>query len=357
MTIITSPVSVTKVRQVLSETSNDVGTLCSSNRINMWAKYKPIRYPSVKRLTDIQRKGTDGNRGFSIPTKQTILAVMDCYDGDMNGWEYLKPTGGSTAPYRLGDFENYNSDALEPIGGLAVAAQISAGSGISVSADIIISNEQDETQLQLKDFDAVRNCYFGVALIKDGAVKYRLTSDKTIAAGGGLDVVFNNNGGKWPVGNYSVVPFLSTAQYATTDTPDTSAVYRPLPVMQPAVCRVVSDAELVNVGIYAEYMSSTRRNIKVTLVNNDTSAYARVYVYCLLSSRKETTDLVSSIQAGEKQRMITALRAGGTSELIFTSTGTQDNSTGSFTYCTWGQVSFNDGKVVKVFQIADFVDE
>ena len=40
--IIQAPVSIADVRTVLGETSNDLATLCKSEKINMWAKFKPV---------------------------------------------------------------------------------------------------------------------------------------------------------------------------------------------------------------------------------------------------------------------------------------------------------------------------
>ncbi len=38
--IIQAPVSIADVKTVLGETSNDLATLCRSDKINMWAKFK-----------------------------------------------------------------------------------------------------------------------------------------------------------------------------------------------------------------------------------------------------------------------------------------------------------------------------
>ena len=40
--IIQAPVSIADVKTVLGETSNDFATLCRSDKINMWAKFKPV---------------------------------------------------------------------------------------------------------------------------------------------------------------------------------------------------------------------------------------------------------------------------------------------------------------------------
>ena len=40
--IISAPVSIDDVKQALGESSNDLATLCKSENINIWSKYKPI---------------------------------------------------------------------------------------------------------------------------------------------------------------------------------------------------------------------------------------------------------------------------------------------------------------------------
>lgn len=113
MTIITSPVSITKVRQVLSEASNDVGTLCSSNRINMWAKYKPVRVATPKALTEEERHSasygiTAQSVALEYPSGANNTVIFNQARVGAYGWSYDKPTGGAQSPYRLGDFKGYN---------------------------------------------------------------------------------------------------------------------------------------------------------------------------------------------------------------------------------------------------------
>ena len=40
--IITAPVSIEDIKEILNESSNDIATLCKSSNINMWSKYKPV---------------------------------------------------------------------------------------------------------------------------------------------------------------------------------------------------------------------------------------------------------------------------------------------------------------------------
>lgn len=147
--IISAPVSIDDVKQALGESSNDLATLCKSENINIWSKYKPIsckgdfkEYPiredSEEIVTSSFSKYTCVVRcGMNIPmdTYKNLrnnyggegFAINGCYNlyGDniygknggisadtttmVSGKHF--PKGGTNSPYRLSDFRNYNSKA------------------------------------------------------------------------------------------------------------------------------------------------------------------------------------------------------------------------------------------------------
>lgn len=147
--IISAPVSIDDVKQALGESSNDLATLCKSENINIWSKYKPIsckgefkEYPiredSDEIVTSSYSKYTCVVRcGMNIPmdTYKNLrnnyggegFAINGCYNfyidnvygriggihGDtttiVSGKHF--PKGGANSPYRLSDFRNYNSKA------------------------------------------------------------------------------------------------------------------------------------------------------------------------------------------------------------------------------------------------------
>lgn len=151
--IISAPVSINDVKQALGESSNDLATLCKSENINMWSKYKPIsckgdfkEYPiredsdeivtsSFNKYTCVVRCGMNipmdtyknlrnkyGGEGFAIN------ACVELYNDNVYGVRGIDkdastnsrtvyvsgkhfPKGGTNSPYRLGDFRNYNAKA------------------------------------------------------------------------------------------------------------------------------------------------------------------------------------------------------------------------------------------------------
>ena len=151
--IISAPVSIDDVKQALGESSNDLATLCKSENINIWSKYKPIsckgefkEYPiredsdeivtsSYSKYTCVVRCGMNipmdtyknlrnnyGGEGFAIEAcnnlyKDNVYGVSGIdKDASTNSHTVYAsgkhfPKGGTNSPYRLSDFRNYNSKA------------------------------------------------------------------------------------------------------------------------------------------------------------------------------------------------------------------------------------------------------
>ena len=147
--IISAPVSIDDVKRALGESSNDLATLCKSENINIWSKYKPIsckgdfkEYPiredsdeivtsSYSKYTCVVRCGMNipmdtyknlrnnyGGEGFAINgcynlhmdnVYGVIGVIHDNTSTSVSGKHF--PKGGANSPYRLSDFRNYSSKA------------------------------------------------------------------------------------------------------------------------------------------------------------------------------------------------------------------------------------------------------
>lgn len=148
--IISAPVSIDDVKRALGESSNDLATLCKSENINIWSKYKPIsckgefkEYPiredseeivtsSYSNFICVVRCGMNipmdtyknlrnnyGGEGFAIKAcnnlyKDNIYGhdgyISDNTSTSVSGKHF--PKGGANSPYRLSDFRNYSSKAI-----------------------------------------------------------------------------------------------------------------------------------------------------------------------------------------------------------------------------------------------------
>ena len=148
---ITPPISIDDVKQVLGEPSNDLATLCRSAKLNMFSRFKPVPYPKLFDVTDAERKSI--GHGI-IPTSKTSTSLS----GDLIkqtaqlNWTYTKPSGGSSSPYRLGDFKDYYHDAkptLQCVYGGGFSHSVANSNTFKIHFDI----DPDESTYNLQAYD------------------------------------------------------------------------------------------------------------------------------------------------------------------------------------------------------------
>lgn len=126
--IITAPVSIEDVKSVLNESSNDIATLCKSNNINMWSKYKPVKLRKKFVSDTLNSDGKSwtspsGKLGWWLGNNTVndaalvipLVTSKSNFDNNKAKWTYNKPYGGDSSPYRLSDFAGYYDDAQAPI--------------------------------------------------------------------------------------------------------------------------------------------------------------------------------------------------------------------------------------------------
>lgn len=113
--IVTGSVNVSEINSLLGAGTYDVAGLCKATNINPFSRHKPISYPTAFGLTNAQAASV--NYGLSLPYetyKTTNYSGMIHAFSQLN-WGYNRPSGGSSSPYRLGDFQNYYQNAVPPI--------------------------------------------------------------------------------------------------------------------------------------------------------------------------------------------------------------------------------------------------
>ena len=133
--LITGNVSFADVNKTIGTNHTDEGHLCTDVHINKWAMYKSERFATLGELSLANRK----SNMFSLSPKlnNKALAVCNGYGGtspaqanvgasgytiaDISAanqeWEYLRPNGGISSPYRVHDFQGYLHTAREPVAG------------------------------------------------------------------------------------------------------------------------------------------------------------------------------------------------------------------------------------------------
>lgn len=106
MALPTTNITTTIVRNELGAATNNVGQLCTHPNINMWSKRKPVRDSRLSIPVNEVGRGSAQDYGLNIPAYQGDDSLLTTY---------VRPTGGSMSPYRLGDFRGYEHNAGIPV--------------------------------------------------------------------------------------------------------------------------------------------------------------------------------------------------------------------------------------------------
>lgn len=202
---ITSPVSIADVQQALNDGSNDLGTLCRSNNIATWARWRPIEYSQsgvyVKPLTVAQRRSVNwGIKNIPIWTGKDLGKVVAVWiDGSTvssnapdcgiqsNYWANNAPT----TAFRLTDFVSptsptsigYFTNAHAPIS--SVSSISKSSSVITVQFNMDLGGIYSGQTLWYGDFTVMNNIsfkdnlYFGIVMKCDDQV-FLATQDNKV---------------------------------------------------------------------------------------------------------------------------------------------------------------------------------
>lgn len=168
--------------------------ICKSASINPMAKYKPIRHRTNGPITEAERRGepTDIANGIVYGLKTgvdgNILANIHSAT-----WEYVgKPSGGiGVSPYRLLDFDGYDTNAVPDLyGELPTAAYYNIEEPFSVQ---LIRNPNNTTGVLLNEIMALDYSQLYLCV----AVGNYATQLKNKTMGGYYPVVHNGTEGKF----------------------------------------------------------------------------------------------------------------------------------------------------------------
>ena len=141
--------NIKTIAQVLGDAKRTVGQLCTSPNINMWSKRKPVSYSFTSGRPSDWYKGATGNYGINA-VLYSAEQMETAMDNKVLGYEYQKPSGGSSSPYRLRDFVGYKTDAKPPIKPTIIKSPL-YGSGI-VPVSMIIDPEGSNYSLSYPEF-------------------------------------------------------------------------------------------------------------------------------------------------------------------------------------------------------------
>ena len=130
-------ISITDIRNILGESSKDLGTLCRSDNINKWSWHKPINSHTLKKTTDTDR--FSDNDGFDLSTYfvTTTLYVKNRFESSTGiEWQYHK----RNKPFRMGDFISYDPSASRWFDVSADVSTVGIGEGDISSFNVTWAN-------------------------------------------------------------------------------------------------------------------------------------------------------------------------------------------------------------------------
>lgn len=211
--------------------STDVGSLCTYSGVNKWAKFKPVPLAEVapSRVSgSTWYRGTNGNCGLNIPNYSTMPAMFTALRGGTTMWNYTRPTGGASQPFRLGDFGGYEHAAQPPLIPETLDSEYYASFGtLGTSLSLRVKSQYELTVDDLGYTYNLGQMYFGVAICKTGTSGYKYRTQGTAISagqGGALDISISSE-----LGTYEVVYFLADEKKLSLTDPDIINTFIPIP--------------------------------------------------------------------------------------------------------------------------------
>ena len=327
------PVRIYDIQRVLGTTGGgDLATLCTSTKINCWAKYKPVQknikdttgqwdFTNAKwKSTATWWKGASNtNIGGITPkylqiTSATLPTFMAIYDGEMNGWTYDRPGGGANQPYRQLDFAHYNHEAPPPVQGFTMNDKVSQYGRLFASA-LYTPQITDGDSLTLADFSsqAFNTLYWGILIGQGNSPKLVATSDT--AGDATVDRRFESSGNSLPLGTYQVYPIFSSVAMFTTEFNSISAKFYTCPMCEVLEIEIVDAASLIDVTIkFSPILSSTNRGTFQVLNGENSALTTLKYSFDNSTSNPDQSDMTNWPSSQ-------TVAANGNSTLLTTTSG------------------------------------
>ena len=319
--IIQAPVTIADVKTTLGETSNDLAALCRSDKINMWAKYKPVELNKTFTSDEFDfenRKWRDnatwyrgadfegvGICGIKIAHSSTLQSLTELYDKGLGNWERVKVGSTFACPYRLSDFIGYKHAATAPFKRPFVASKTNENG--SVFATMMIKNLDTENELTLQEFGKLSEAYLGLAL-KDaaGRLVYFMTTDKPLKNGG---INVEMQGIAFAPGNYKAYLFLCSSVLALNK-PPVQATYYTIPDFKPSVVNITSDAQHIDDYFTIKAYEDIRGHIIVDVEIKDNYVRRSNNENFYIILRFASSETGSPIKIGEQAFTFTDVEAG-----------------------------------------------
>lgn len=311
---ITAPVSIDDVKNCFGLSSNDLGTLIKTANINIWAKYKPTIYPSP--FPDDWYRGGDGNYGLNISVDNKVSTVSNLvaqYSKTNNGYGnlYKRPTGNSSAPYRLGDFRGYNHKAKPEISDYLPVTQLTRESAheLSVSYNAITTDGDQISYTQVSAYSGFR---FGFIIMNGSNLATILTASTTIN-NGNYKVTLPAN--RLQLGTYQVYPMFCSADYSSSDTLKAMNLYAVPNLTGGKTLQIISQSNVVMNYFESINAKLVGDRISVILKTKSNAPKLTATVYCVYSTTDPSKG--QSLSSEESYKNLTLAAGGATVSTFF----------------------------------------
>ena len=248
---ITYPVSDSDIKNVLGIGSTGLSQWCQASQIKMWAKYKPVVKNLINTTGQLDSNkswlssatwwnGTNNNCGITFNTYSSVYgtgSAKSAIDGGLVVWGYTKPSGSSSSPFRIIDFNQYNHLAKPPVTGVfATDAVLAANAVMTVNA---LTTVDDGLSVRLEHIGSFSNYYYLAAIFdSNNNIVLLHTSTKRVGEYEDgemieIDIPYNNGSygyqGKLSENaTYKAYMMMSSVPY-TCATSQTNGTYIPLP--------------------------------------------------------------------------------------------------------------------------------
>lgn len=286
------------VRNAIGYPSTDLGTLCKCDKVNMWAKYKPVPYNFTFNRPSEWWRGQDRTCGITVNYYQSgseklLKAVVDDIKAGISSFIRNAPAGGVSEPFRLGDFAGYNHEATHNVVYIQVPESASWNNGnqqdTAARITMAVQWRHDNSMLSLTDLRVnygvfnLAEWYLGCILTMPGdSSQYRIVTNSTpLADMENVDVLKFDIGG---TGVMTIYPVIAS-QVSTTVTTALGGYIIPLPNLGSYNCEIVqahrAEISWSTGSNITEYGSDYLFNIKISYTDvktipNSVVGYIRI---------------------------------------------------------------------------------
>lgn len=342
---ITAPVGIGDIQNAIGVSGGgNIGTLCKSSNINMWAKYKPVQNNKADTtdewdFTNNKWKSTatwwkglsNSNIGGITPkeitttlTEAHMQTVIGYYNGTTNGWVYDKPQGGVNQPYRYTDFADYNHRAAPPIQGIVYPEKTKNDGKLKVSG---MYSPQGYDNITLSDFSSRQfgSLYFGVLLAQGTSPKLIATSETAGVAQ--IERNFSGSGNILALGTYKMYPILCDKSLFTSSWNSTQVHIYTCPMCEIGETKIVDGNTAKDVIILFTPNLSTGTSGTFQIQNNEGNQLTGLKYKITSSSSDPDASTMTNWPSSQ------TVSAGGTSTLM----------TASFSQNSYFHILFNMG--------------